>query len=412
MLDEIEFARAIKSGSLDLICPHMELLACPNYRHIVLKGTGVIRSDKLGRLYFRMIAPLEGQSPATIQPSKVPGEIYSPEDYVTLSAIDENGLGWRSNWIVPRLRNQLPLHSWRVGQYLANLDHSSQGKGVGCNRVSVIIPNAPELAFDKIAETSKMVGNQKVGWSLSRDRHTHRIDETEVTFCGESDHFLSIVATQSTPFLPGWPGLLCHAVGFVTAQTILPAVTVRESNGHEDIGLYSGPFRRLRSFMPGSVRFDGPNGADGFWHLLELFFKHVELTKDEKLLDELDGIRRGACGSFQTASLTLGIGIESIAKLLLKNESVPKLCAESIKKLTGYIEKWPGDASLEKRVKGALKRLNEASAADLMYAWANRTGASRTLIDAWKKLRGGPLAPKGGARPESTTGWSSWPPAS
>lgn len=387
MHGELELARAIKGGSLDLICPEMELLACPHYRDVVLKGTGVIRSDRLGRLYFRMVAPFQGQLHAALQPSKAPGEIYSAEDHLILRAVDENGLEWRSNWIVPRRYKQLPLRNWRIGQNLATLFHSSQGKSVGCNRVEIIIPNAPELAFDKITETRKTVGDQEIGWTLSRDSHTHRIGETEVSFRCDGDRLVSVVATQRTPFLPDWPGLLCHAIGFVTAQTVAPAVIVREFNGREDISLFSGPFRRLSSFMPGPVRFDGPNGADDFWRLLELFFKHIELTKDEKLLDELDGIRRGACGSFQTACLTLGIGIESIATLLLKNESVPKVCPEAIKELGDHIERWPGDAALKKRVKGVLTGFKESSAADRMYAWAKRTGAAHTLIDAWKKLR-------------------------
>lgn len=105
------------------------------------------------------------------------------------------------------------------------------------------------------------------------------------------------------------------------------------------------------------------------------------------LLDELEGIRRGSQGSLQTACLTLAVGIESIAKLLLDGEFSPLVSRPSIEPLLKHLELWQGDVVLKGRARGALARLSDIRAADLMHAWAEKTGVSKELIDAWKKLR-------------------------
>lgn len=76
----MELARAIKGGTLELICPVMELLVCPSYHEVALRGAGVIRSDDLGRLYFRMVSPFcptDARHGSLFGP-KPTGELYPP----------------------------------------------------------------------------------------------------------------------------------------------------------------------------------------------------------------------------------------------------------------------------------------------------------------------------------------------
>ncbi len=384
---ELELGKAIKHGTLDLICPEMELLVCPSYHDVALKGTGVIRSDNLARLYFRMVAPFRGRTHEVLLPSNEPGEIYSLRDHVMLRAIDEDGREWRSNPLIVNLHNVIPLPNWSIKQNITSLFHSVVRKESEHSFIQILIPDSPELPFDMATHSRKTVGDREIGWSSSIDNHVHPIGEAKVTFRREEDRWLSVAATQSSAFLPTWPGLLCHALGFATAQTLRPAVITRHFNAREDLDLFSGPFWRFASAMRGPVHVSGREGAKDFWRLVVVFFRYIERTEDKRLLDELDGIRRGARGSFQTACLTLGIGIESIVKMLLKDESPATVSGKTVRELTTYIDAWPGDASLKERAKGALARLSEVSAADLMYAWASRTGARRKLVDRWKKLR-------------------------
>jgi hypothetical protein len=387
MESELELAKAIKHGTLDLICPEMELRVCPGYHEVALKGTGAIRADDLARLYFRVVAPFHGPIHDVLQPSKAPGEVYSAGNHVMLRAIDENGRDWRSNWMIVNLHNRIPSPNWCIQKRLTSLFHSGTRKGSSHSSVRMLIPDCPELPFDMATHSRKTVGDREISWSSSVDNHVHLIGEAEVTFRHEEDRWLSIVATQPSAFLPAWPGLLCQALGFVTVQTLTPAVITRGFNGREDLELFSGPFWRFASVMPGPVPFNGSGGAKDFWRLVELFFRYIERIEDKRLIDEVEGIRRGARGSFQTACLTLGVGIESIAKILLKDESPPTVRAKTIQELRNHIDLWLGDASLKERAKGALARLSEISAADLMYAWANRTGTPCELVDGWKKLR-------------------------
>lgn len=400
----MEYATAIKGGTLDLICPEMELLVCPSYDQIALKGVGAIRSDNLGRLYFRMISPFLGAAPhRSLLGSKLAGEVYSLEDCVILRAIDETGREWRSNPLTVDLSNEIPLPNYHVRKHTSNILHSREGSRTEHSSVRILIPGAPSLPFDMVTQDRRSVGGREIGYSSSIDRHEHHIGGAIVTFRHEEEGFLSVSATQSGAFEPTWPELMCHALRFATGQTILPVVITRELKGREDLGLHSGPFWRYSSLIPPPVYFRGREGAGNFWRVVELFFNHIEKHQFEPypLLDELEGIRRGAQGSFQTACLTLGVGIESIAKLLLKDELVSP---PSIRPLLDHLELWQGDAALKKRAQGALSRLSDVSTADLMYAWAKRTGISGELLDGWKKLRN-PKA-HGETVTEEGPGWS------
>ncbi len=387
----MELAKAIKGGTLELICPEMELLVCPSYHESALKGAGVIRSDDLGRLYFRMISPftvgdarhksLFGRRPA--------GELYAPEDYVMLRAVDENGREWRSNQFQLNLSNTIPLPNYVIRSNLFSILHAGERPELNYSGVRIVIPGVPGVPFDAVTHDQRSVGGQDAGSSYSIDHHEHIIGAAKVTFRREEGGFLSVSAVQSESFMPTWPGLLCHALGFAVAQTILPVVIAREFKDRADLSLHSGPFWRYSSLMPSPVPFTDLQGTRDFWRLVQLLFVYIEKQQIEPnpLLDELDGIRRGAQGSFQTACLTLAVGIESIAGLLLQDEFTSLIPRPSIQPLLEYLELWRGDVALRDRAKGALSRLADVGAAGLMYAWAKKTGTSKELVDAWKKLR-------------------------
>jgi hypothetical protein len=225
-----------------------------------------------------------------------------------------------------------------IRKNIATLFHSSTRKSSNHSSIRILVPDSPVLPFDMATRSRETVGDEEISWSSSTDHHTHLIGEAKITFRREEDRFLSILAAQRSTFSPTWPGLVCHALGFATVQTLTPAVITRDFDGREDLELLSGPFWRVASVMPGPLHFNGPEDAEDFWRLVELFFKYIERIADKRLLDELEGIRRGACGSFQTACLTLGVGIESIAKMLLKDELPPTVSSKTIRELVDYID--------------------------------------------------------------------------
>lgn len=383
---ELELAKALKTGTLDLICPEMELLACPNYREIALKGVGAIKSDSLGRLYFRMVAPFRGPLPDVLDSSRQPGEVASIRDCVMLRAIDESGREWRSSPLVIDLRNCVALNNWCFERRLPDIMHSEVQRGPTKSSIQILVPNSLRLPFDTATRRHTSVREKEIAWSSSIDTHIHKIGDAEVSFRSETDKWLSVFASQKSAFTPSWSGMLCHALGFATAQTPRPAVTVRSTNDFELLGLFSDPSWNIAQVIPPPVHCATPGGAANFWRLVELFFVYVESNRASSLVEELDGIRRGSRGSFQTACLTLAVGIEPIAQLLLRDEP-KRISSDAISDLTSYIENWSGDSTLKMRAKQLLGRMSEASAADRMYAWADRTGTPHQLIDNWKKLR-------------------------
>lgn len=407
MNQELELARATKDGTLELICPEMELLVCPTYHVSALKGTGVIRSDDLGRLYFRMISPFSPVAPRhkSLFGPRTVGDLSEPEDHVMLRAIDENGDEWRSNPLLIDLSNQIPVSGYHVRSTVRSISRSHRRTESDASCVRIVIPRAPDLPFDMITQNRRTVGQREIGFSSSVDRHEDTIGDATVIFRQEKGGFLSVSAFRDHAFLPDWPGLMCHAVGFAVAQTMPPVVTAREFKDREDLSLHSGPFWRYSSMMHSPVPFTDVRGACDFWKLVRLFFAHIEAQHIEPnhLLDELEGIRRGSQGSLQTACLTLAVGIESIAKLLLQNEFSPLVSRPSVEPLLKHIDSWQGDVALKKRAIGALSRLNGVGAADLMYAWAEKTKTPKELVDAWKRLR----HPKAhGERVGMDSGWT------
>jgi len=385
----------------------MELLVCPAYHESALKGLGVIRSDDLGRLYFRMIAPFSTVAPRhkSLFGSRLAGELYAPEDHVMLRALDEHGDEWRSNALRIDLRNQIPLSGYHVRSNILSISRSRDRKESDSSSVRILIPGAPELPFDAITQERQSVDGRDIGFSSSVDHHQHSIGTATAIFRREEDGFLSVSAFQNEAFLPTWPGLMCHALGFAAAQTMSPALTARDFNDREDLSLHSGPFWRYSSLMHSPVPFTDPQGRRDFWRLVELLFLYVDKQQilPSPLLDELDGIRRGSQGSLQTACLTLAVGIESIAKLLLHDEFSPLVRRPSIEALLKYVESWEGDDALKDRARGALRRLADFGAADLMYKWAEKNNPSKELVDAWKKLRN----PKAhGERVAQESGWA------
>jgi hypothetical protein len=388
---EIELARAIKGGTLELNCPEMELLVCPSYHEIALKGTGVIRSDDLGRLYFRMISPFPvgGTRHKSLFGSKPAGELPAPEDYVMLRAADENGREWRSNQLRLDLSNQIPVPNYQIRSNLFSILHSHERKEIDHSSLRILIPGVPEPPFDAITQERRFVDGREIGFSSSVDRHEHSIGAATVIFRREEGGFLSVSAFQDEAFLPTWPGLMCHALSFAVAQTVFPVVIARDFKDREDISLHSGPFWRYSSLMHSPVPFTDLQGRRDFWRLIQLLFVHVEKQQIEPnpLLDELEGIRRGSQASLQTACLTLAVGIESIAKLLRNEKFSPLIRRPSIEPLFKHLDTWQGDSALKDRARGSLSRLTEVGAADLMYAWAEKTGTDKEMVDVWKKLR-------------------------
>ncbi len=404
---ELDLARAIKGGTLELICPEMELLVGPAHHESALRGTGIIRSDDLGRLYFRMISPFSPTAPRhnSLFGSKPVGELYAPEDCAILRAVDENGSEWRSNQLRIGLANQIPIPNYHVEHTLLSIVNSQERKEIDHSSVRFLIPSAPDLPFDAVTQDRRTVDGREIWFSSAVDRHEHKIGAATVIFRREDDGFLSVSAFQDEAFPPTWPELMCHALGVAAAQTMFPAVIARDFRDRVDLSLHSGPFWRYSSMMHSPVPFTDPQGRRDFWRLVQSLFVYVDKQQIESnpLLDELDGIRRGSQGSLQTACLTLAVGIESIAKPLLYDEFSPLICRPSIEPLLKHLESWQGEAALKDRARSALSRMTDTGAADLMYAWAGKTKVSKELVDAWKKLR----HPKAhGMRVALESGWA------
>ena len=388
MDDRFSLAKSIGDGTLDLICPQMELLVCPAYHESALAGSGVIRSNDKGQLYFKLTAPFTGKPHPALQRHRPPGEVYEEHDHVMLRAVDQYGREWRSNWLLLHLTMPTAQPSWFIRHNLERLICARATPLLKQSTMTLHIPAQDRLPFDQKTTETRCVGDRRIstGWSL--DHHTCTLDDAEVTFRDRGDSWLSVTATRDSPIMPDWPGLICQALEFGTARRARPAVAIRAFNDGEHIGLFSGPFLQYQSQLPPPVHAEKPTDAEHFWALIERFFMFAmrDDPRIETFLDELTGIRNGASASVQTACLTLAIGVESLCKLLLPSPS-PSVHAESLKELVAYLKEWEGDESIKTRAVHMVNQFPSVRAVDRLYAWASQHGVGHTLIDRWKELR-------------------------
>ncbi len=391
MDDQFSLAKSITEGTLDLLCPQMDLLVCPAYHDKALAGSGVIRAEDQGRLYFKMAAPFTGQPPPALRRTRPAGEVYDDHDHVVLRAIDQYGREWRSNWLLIHLTVPTATPSWFVRHNLEGVMHSRSQRLLKTSRMILHIPRQNRLPFDGATTETRSVGDRQVssGWRL--DHHTRSFANAEVTFRDRGESWLTLTATRDSPIPPDWPGAMCQALEFATARRARPAVAVRAFNDREDIGLFSGPFWQYQSLLPPPVHPREPADAEGFWGLIQRFFLFIASegpnTKTATFLDELAGIRSGATGSVQTACLTLAIGVESLCSLLLPKPTATNTDSDDVRQLVGYLKTWKGDEVLKKRALDQIKQLSGARTVDRLYGWASEQGIDHALIDRWKTLR-------------------------
>lgn len=388
MSADLELAKSIVDGTLDLICPQMELLICPSYHESALSGSGVVRSNDRGQLYFKLAAPFQGTPHPALQRTRPAGAVHEEHDHVMLRAVDQNGYEWRSNWLLLELRFPTIQPSWLIRHNLESLICARVVPRKSKSRLTIHIPNQSDLMFDQSTTKTVKVGEAEVsrGWSI--DHHKRSFQDVDLAFHKGEDAWLTVHATRDCPIMPDWPGVLCHALEFACARRARPAVVVREFNDRRNTGLFSGPFWQYRSLMPPPIHPREPSEAEPFWALIERFFVYASADHlvAERFLSELEGIRNGASGSVQTACLTLAVGIESLCDTLLP-QIPPSTNANELNNLLCHIRKWDGDETLGKRAINLISNLRSVRTADRLYAWASNHDVDRTLVDRWKELR-------------------------
>lgn len=389
MTDEQKLAKDVVNGELELLCPEMQLLSCPNYDTALFAGTGLIRSRSGGRLLFEIVGRYDqGFPPLAKLSSPIHGQIPEPDNHVMLRAVDALGREWRSNWVMPKtFPSGNRSNIWSVSCALESLMHfeTRPSSDMSEGRLYIKMPRA--LPFDQATHTTKMVGEDlhQQGWSL--DHHVCTINSAQVEFRQHESHWLTVRTRQSTPVMPNWAGLMCQTLSFATAETVRPVVAVREFNTRKDMGIFSGPFSYPRSYLTRPVP---PSETKGFWVLIQKFIEwvtSVSFSVAEDLFDELQGIRNGSMGSIRTAALTLATAVESLADLLLDSIEVERDCSDKVDLLLKHVRGWNGDDSVRHRATSMLGSLKQVRPVDRLHQFAQISDTSTELVDAWKKLR-------------------------
>ncbi len=306
-----------------------------------------------------------------------------------LVAVDAQGREWRSGPLLIHMTHPAELFNQYVSRKLDSIMFTRRWPLGNEHHVRLYIPKQSRFPFDQRTKYERTAGETLVegGWSV--DHHVRAIGEAAVTFRREDDGWLSITATQSTPFMPDWHGTMCHALSFAASRIVRPAAVARTFDGDEVIGLFSGPFHRFRSLMPRPIVGLSPEDTNAFWSLVEQLFHFAWASRgsQSRLLDELNAIHAGAVMSIETACLTLAIGIEALAKELLPSAPSPGWNIAAKQSIESHIAAWPGDSATKDRVLGWLQSKGEPRAVDRLYAWATQHEVKHGLVDAWSALR-------------------------
>ncbi len=388
MSDDLDLAQDLVSGKLDLLCPKMELLECPDYTTIVMSGSGVIRSNERGQLTFRLAGKFLHPIPSVLTNSKPDGSVYEFEDHVMLVATDAEGREWRSNPLLIKLRHPAEFLRNYINRPLNFLGHARKCISKNLNRITLYIPRNPAVPMDRATVTEHTPNNGRCSKKWSLDHHKRLITGTEFEFRKTEDDWL-VVQGQRDSFIPcDWAGLMSHAISFAVGETIRPAVNVRCANGHEHLELVSGPFLKYHSLLTRPMNELGAEHADTFWGLVERFFLFSQQENTPiDLLTEIEAVRGGAAMPLPTAGLILAIGIEAIAKFVLPKSPPSGWDNSARSDLIEHLKEWTGDEHTKNRVISWLNSKGEPRVKDMLYSWATENGLSHELVVAWSKLR-------------------------
>ncbi len=213
------------------------------------------------------------------------------------------------------------------------------------------------------------------------------IDGIRVHVSTLSDELVSLEARADKPIARDWMRLLRDSFEFIIARNTYIIVETWVHGVHDLHRLRSGPFRHRRCVLHDPVHHGNVTRAPDFWALFEkfLFYLYSNPNIATPLLNELHSIRNSAEGSFQTASLTLAVAVESLAKLLLQKSVVDN--SDAVANLQEHVQKWAGDESLRKRAIGMLGDLKRPTARLLLTAWTQSKGIDETLVSSWRRLR-------------------------
>ena len=389
MTDEYKLAMDVVNGELELLCPEMQLLSCPNYDTSLFDGTGLIRTRRGGRLLFEIVGRYDrGFPPLAQSSSPIHGQIPEPDNHVMLRAVDSCGREWRSNWIMPKtFPSGARANTWAVSCGMESLIHAEARPPSDTSEGRLYIDLHGALPFDQATYTTKKVGEELLQQGCSIDHHASTINSAQVEFRQHESRLLTVRARQSSPVMPDWAGLMCQALSFATAQTVRPIVAVRELNTRKEIGIFSGPFPYPRSYLTRPVP---PSEVKDFWVLIQKFIEwatSIGSSVAADLFDELDGIRNGSMGSSRTAALTLATAVESLADLLLAKIEVERESADKVDLLLEHVRDWHGDVAIRHRATSILGALKQVRSVDRLHQFAQISGTSSELVDAWKKLR-------------------------
>ena len=391
--EEEALSQAAFDGKLEFLCTRMQLLEFADDERCWLEGTGVIRTDERGRLSFRMVPKFDADEQPTFRPDVQLGEFYKDSDYVVLVAVDERGREWRSNKFVPRISNlSLAFGNWTMDEQLRDITHTSEWSTNSDGLCRIFIPRPRSLPFDKSTSTTVSVGNEKMNEKSSADHHIHVIGTKTVEFREIADgQWLLVSAEHEHEIEQSWPNLLCNALAFAVARPVRPNLIVTEAPGRKEVKLMSGPFLNLYSHL--LLPLWNPHADYSIWEIVQLMAEWAAANASiaEALFSELHGIRNGATGSLSTASLTLTVGIEAIADLILADEAdsaAIELLAKQKAELQKLIKEWNFDRKFKDRVLGANGKItNKPSPTSSVMAFAKARSLPEKFVSDWRLLR-------------------------
>lgn len=388
MFDARDLAQSAHSGKLDLLCPHMQLVVCPHYHDVVMEGSGVIRSKSDGSLHFRLVGSVSLPIPQPLLSYRPHGETYDIDDHVMLIATDAYGREWRSNPLLIHMDHPAELRYGVVSRGVEHLGHYYTRPKDDTSRIALRFIPPAQFPFDGHTKEEAFAGEELVRGQWSIDHHKRRIGEADVEFRREQGNWLSVMATSHQTFMPDWAGFMATAISFAAAQTYRPSTIVREFEDCVHAYLLSVNPRLRGRLMERPIPGLGSEHSESFWSLTEAF--HLALDNGvlpHEVASELQAIRGASLIDIETASLSLAVGVEAIAKAVLPASPPARWDPDATQCLIEHVSSWEGDSTLRKSATAWLRSRGSSRPIDRLHVWADMENIDRGLIRAWKKLR-------------------------
>lgn len=388
---------ALQKGRFKLDCPEMRLVRSSSASRRAFIGAGSILQDSNYQLTFVLHSTDTYSADQVIEDfrrlsSGQLGEIISDEDHYELVATDVKGREWRSEDILPDIRqnrdDKLTTCSGKLYQINSTVPAPTNTENLE-RSIKIFVGNSFRFPLNH----STMRERKYKDKTILPTANALYFKKGDIAFLLEKqvkDRGFSIEAT-GLELDENIQIRLLETFQFLFARPILPMIVALNSLHTSSITIISRRERQTDSRLHPPLRLNISGITDDFCDLFRRYFDFVSLYHDPRfhpISAQLNGVFYASAGYFENQAVALSIAIESILKDVFSTIGQPnEHTMLELDKAISYIHEWNGDEVIRTRIEGAINAMRQTRALDQLIALEEKKVITKDQRQAWQKIR-------------------------